>query len=86
MKEKTVTPYARLKSAVLRYISAVEYPTRRLMWTYPKAKLAENWRLDALAERVAAAEQLGYAVRLRMVEDGLRVEYVKHPEQLDYTL
>lgn len=80
------TPYSRLKNAVLEYISGVDYPHRKVMWLYPKAKLAERWRLDDLAERVQAADQLGYDVKLRMADDGLRVEYVKRPPPLDYSL
>jgi hypothetical protein len=57
------------------------------MWFYPKGKLSEGgWKLDDLAERVQAADQLGYDVKLRMADDGLRVEYVKRPEPLDYSL
>ena len=80
------TPYNRLKSAVLQYMSGVEYPHRKVMWLYPKARLRESWHLDDLAARVAAADQLGYDVRLRMADDGLRVEYVKRPDDLDYAL
>jgi hypothetical protein len=80
------TPYSRLKNAVLRYMSGVDYPRRTVMWLYPKNKLNETWRLGDLAERVSAADQLGFDVKLRMVEDGLRVEYVKRPAPLDYSL
>lgn len=80
------TPYNRLKKAVLKYMSGVDYPHRKIMWLYPKEKLSEQWRLDDLAQRVQAADQLGFDTKLRMADDGLRVEYVKRPAPLDYSL
>jgi len=80
------TPYNRLKKAVMKYMSGVDYPHRKVMWLYPKSRLSESWKLDALAERVQAADQLGFDVKLRMADDGLRVEYVKRPAPLDYSL
>ena len=80
------TPYSRLKNAVEQYITGVDYPHRKVMWFYPKEKLAQSWKLDDLAERVQAADQLGYDVKLRMADDGLRVEYVERPAPLDYSL
>lgn len=35
-----------------------------------------SWSLSNLAERVAAADQLGYDVVLKSDDSGLRVEYV----------
>lgn len=80
------TPYNRLKNAVMQYMRGVDYPHRIAMWVYPKSRLSESWRLDDLAQRVQAADQLNYDVKLRMADDGLRVEYVKRPAPLDYSL
>ena len=75
------TPYQRLIESARKYASAVMYPTRKSMWIYPKARLGEGWKLSDLHERVAAAEQLGYEVRLRCTGEGLLVEYIeKRPD------
>lgn len=79
MATNRVSPYTRLMQQVHRFASDVKHPRTRCMWVYPKAKLSESWSLADLAQRVQAADQLGYDVRLRHAEDGLRVEYVKRP-------
>lgn len=76
------TPYNRLKRVVQEYMTRVQLPMRKTMWMYPKEKLRETWRLDDLAERVQAADQLGFDVRLRMSDQGLVAEYVKRPGEL----
>jgi L-alanine-DL-glutamate epimerase-like enolase superfamily enzyme len=54
------------------------------MWFYPKSKLGESWALNDLAERVQAADQLGYDVRLVVDGNGnLSVEYVERPGSLN---
>lgn len=80
MKDKPIAPYARLLDSIKRFAYSVKYPRRRTMWTYPKNKLNDSWALGDLAQRVQAAEQLGYDVHLRNTADGLVVEYVKHPD------
>lgn len=77
MKEKPITPYARLLERARQLAFDAKNPRRRLMWTYPKGRLSEGWQLSDLQERVGAADQLGYDVVLRKADDGLRVEYVK---------
>lgn len=47
------------------------------MRLYPKDRLSEGWPLADLAERVRAADQLGYNVELRWSDEGLQVRYVK---------
>lgn len=81
-----ITPYARLLDEFRKFASAVEYPTRKIMWTYETAKLGEGWSLVELHQRVQAAEQLGYDVVLRSVPDGLRVEYRKKPPALPWSV
>lgn len=81
-----VTPYQRLKDATIEYIGRVKYPHRKTMWLYPKDKLNLGWKLGDLSERVKAADQLGYDVRLRINDDGLIVEYVKRPKDINYWL
>lgn len=81
-KPRPVTPYERLLKAFKEYVSEVQYPRTRFMWRYPKNKLGEGYRLDDLAERVQAAEQLGYDVFLKMDSEGLAVMYRKQrPER-----
>ncbi len=80
-KTKPITPYARLLAAFRQYVSAVEYPHTKYMWRYPKKRLHEGWQLTDLAERVAAADQLGFDVVLQNDDDGLKVLYrKKRPE------
>jgi hypothetical protein len=52
----------------------------------PKAKLGEHWTLTDLYERTAAAAQIGYDVRIVSADDGLRVEYVERPKEINYSL
>jgi hypothetical protein len=73
MTDKRVTPYQRLLAAARSYVSRVEHPTRKALWTCPKDKLAESWRLDNLFERVAAADLLGYDTRLNRRRAARRV-------------
>lgn len=79
MKQKPITPYQRLLQQFTVFVDAVLHPTRVSMWRYPKAKLHEQWTLADLAERVAAAEQLGFNVWLRNVDGDLVVEYYRKP-------
>ncbi len=59
-----MNPYSRLKKIGTDWALDVTCPTRKVMWHYPKATLGDGWRLNDLAERVAAAKQLGYSVVL----------------------
>jgi len=76
-KAKPVTPYQRLKATFCKFADEVQYRTEKLMWLYPKAKLGTAWMLADLAERVAAADQLGFEVLLRNTDGDLRVIYRK---------
>lgn len=76
---KRVNPYTALQEECRKWAREVTHPFVRSMWVYPKARLEEGWNMLTLSERVAAADQLGYDVRLRNTDDGLRVEYVKRP-------
>lgn len=80
------TPYARLLHAVREYSSGVEHPNRRTMWLYPKGKLNDGWSLLDLNERVAAADQLGFDVQVRSLQEGLQVQYVKRPPAINYDI
>jgi hypothetical protein len=77
MKEKPVTPYARLLEKVNDFASKVAYPRRVAMFWYAKAKLGDGWSLTDLYERTKAADQLGYDVVLLAKDDGLHVQYVQ---------
>lgn len=77
MKTKPITPYQRLLESAREFAAAVENPHTRLMWTYPKETLNTCWHLTNLAERVAAAAQIGYDVKLVNGEGSLQVWYVK---------
>lgn len=80
VRPKPITPYQRLLETAKELAFSVMHPKRVHMWTYPKNKLAGPWNLQDLMQRVDAADQLGYDVRLYLAEDGLRVEYIKRPD------
>jgi hypothetical protein len=74
-------PYERLADKVRHLVTDIRYASRRTMWVYPAATICEHaYVLGTLAERVRAAEQLGWNVQLRWLDSGLVVEYVKPPE------
>lgn len=79
MKEKPITPYQRLLEEARKFVWDVTYRNKRVMFIYPKDKVdgRATYRLDDLAERVAAADQLGYDVQLVNNDDGLNVMYIK---------
>ena len=82
MKTKPITPYQRLMDDFKAFANTVEFRKRKNMWTYPKNKLNERWPLKDLYERVAAADQLGYDVRLLATEGDLEVQYIeKNPKR-----
>lgn len=68
-------PYTELLQRVRRFAMDVAHRRVRTMWNYPKEKLSANWRLDDLAERVQAADQLGWDVLLKVKDGALHVEY-----------
>ncbi len=80
------TPYSRLLTAARQFDLRVRNPKRIGMFFYPAAKLSEGWSLVDLNERVKAAEQLGFDVRLVAKEDGLHVQYVKRPDEIEYSI
>lgn len=79
MKTKPVNPYSALLEEAQTFVRQATRPNKRVMFLYPKDKVVgrSTYRLDDLAERVAAADQLGYDVHLVNKEDGLNVIYVK---------
>lgn len=77
MSAKQMTPYERLLKKGRDWAFAVRFPKRKTMWVYPAEKLSANYRLDGLCERVIAADQLGYDVRLHKTDAGLEVQYVQ---------
>lgn len=79
-------PYTDLKDRCAKWAITVVSPHTRGMWRYPREKLATGFRLDDLYERIRAADQLGYDVRLRAEDDGLHVEYVKRPGMPPYEI
>lgn len=77
-----MNPYTTLKNSFSEWVNKAINRRRVPMWTYPKSKLSDSWTLRDLAERVAAAKQLGFEVHLRSDDAGLHVEYVsKLPER-----
>lgn len=81
---KPATPYQRLLNAVRRFHAAAKYPPRKMMFFVPKDKLSEGWALQVVADKTETANQLGWAVEVKVESDGLRFEYVKRPDDIDY--
>lgn len=79
-------PYMRLKALASNWAYKAKFPKRTQMWTYPKAKLCDHWKLDELYQRVVAATQLQHDVVLRATDDGLVVEYRERCPDLPYEL
>ena len=74
---KRINPYTRLKNLGSEYICELKNPETVGMWTYPKSRLDEGWSLTDLYERIKAAEQLGYDVKLMATNKGIEANYVK---------
>ena len=82
---KPRNPYAVLKAEAVEWIAKVHRRRRVQMWRYPAKDIrTAQWNLFDLAERVRAADQLGFDVALRWVDDGLRVEYVERLPSTPY--
>lgn len=82
MKEKRKNPYQMLLEEIQKFCFNIEWPHKVFMWGYTKASLStSSYRLDGLAERVQAGNQLGYEVVLEIGSDGqLNVFYRKKIE------
>lgn len=78
---KRTNPYTALQISARNWARSVLYGARKTMWLYPKARLGDKWSLAHLAERVAAANQLGYDTKLENSDEGLRVVYVQRPPE-----
>lgn len=77
-KTKPVTPYQRLLDEIKDFCSKIEYPHTKEMFLYPKSGLnTKTFYLYDLAERTAAANQIGYEVVLTVTDAGLSVKYRK---------
>ena len=82
MTTKRINPYTALKNQFSAWATKVFFRRTKSMWTYPKSKLNDRWQLGGLYERVKAAEQIGYDVKLFATDAGLEVKYVeKLPER-----
>jgi hypothetical protein len=77
---KRFNPYTALLDRAQKFRSQVINPVTKIMWNYPKADLKIGWPLTDLYERVAAADTIGYDVKLIAAERGLEVFYVKRPK------
>ena len=72
-----VNPYTQLRNSVVEWIRRVLTRPGVPMFHYPAKTIAtDKWCVGDRAERVRAADQLGYEVRLRWSDEGLQVEYV----------
>ena len=67
---KRVSPYTALRGEIVNFCRKIRFPRVVTCWSYPKDKLGESWRLDALAERVQAAKLIGFETVLEVGENG----------------
>jgi hypothetical protein len=74
---KRLNPYSRLLNEIREYMRDLRYRHTKIMWRYSKNTLGDGWDLNQLYERVAAAGQLGYEVKLIASDKGLEVIYQK---------
>ena len=81
---KRLNPYSRLLKEIKQYIRDIKYRHRRVMWAYPVKRLNEGWDLSGLYQRVSAAEQLGYEVKLETTKESLNVVYHKKIPDNDF--
>ena len=71
-------PYTRLRDEYRKWASSIIAPQVFGMFKLEGARTpGKAWRIHDLCERVAAADQIGFHVRLRVDGDDLLVEYVK---------
>ena len=79
MAAKPITPYQRLVKDARDWVFEVRYAHSVVMFQFPKASEQDvSYRLDNLYQRVKAADQLGYDVKLEALDGGaLHVRYVK---------
>ena len=75
-----INPYQRLLDKIVSFCGSLKYRHTVLMFTYPKEELDANWSMKQLYERVAAADQLGYDVKLKATTEGLEFWYEKRVE------
>ena len=75
-----INPYQRLLDKIVSFCDSLKDRHPRIMFTYPKEELNTNWSMPQLYERVAAADQLGYDVKLKATTEGLEFWYEKRVE------
>jgi len=66
-----INPYQRLLDKVVSFCDSLKNRHLRIMFIYPKEELNTNWGILQLYERVVAADQLGYDVKLKATTEGL---------------
>jgi hypothetical protein len=90
VKQKPITPYQRLLTEAREFALEVIRRARwkRTMYCWPVADVDKpiGYRLDTVAHRVQAADQLGYDVMLKWEDRGLVAYYVKRPPDTPWRL
>jgi hypothetical protein len=80
---KKIMPYQRLKNQFEDFVRECRHRETIGMFNYPLENINDStsrWALKDLYERVAAAEQLGFEVKLIATKSALEVKYVKKIE------
>jgi len=75
-----INPYQRLLDKIVSFCNSLRHRHSKIMFTYTKELLNNDWSMPQLYERVAAADQLGYDVKLKATTEGLEFWYEKRVE------
>lgn len=87
MKQKPITPYARLLETCRRWANSARYPIRKPMFTYANASETDrSFTIADLYQRTAAADQLGYDVLVQCEGKNLVVTYRARVPELPWEL
>lgn len=83
---KRVNPYTRLQTECREWAFSVTHPRRKTLFRYDDVTSGASWALESLRQRVLAADQLGFDVRLRVENKSLIAEYTKRPDDVPWEI
>jgi hypothetical protein len=85
---KPQTPYQRLLWATRLFRTRALYPNSHVLWTWSKDQADKDVLISLrdLTVRAQTANSLGHNMLLVYVDGGLRVEYEKRPDDIDWIM
>lgn len=72
-------PYRRLQRIMVQWVGKVKHPRRRIMYQFGDVELRDRYDLSGIAERVAAAHDLGWNTHITYMDRILKITYVERP-------